>query len=758
MDSIDAAANSSGRWNAAILLLLVAVPIVFNAIMLLPEITTAMPSLNDDNLHYLLVRQASAALEHGANPFDFWVPQQELGFPQFFYYQHLPHLVVVLLHRLLFESVNLLTLFNLVRYLLMVLFPLTVWWSMRTMEFSATAAGIGAACASLFSGNFDYGFSYESYVWRGWGLYTQLWAMHLFLISTACLERLIYRGVGYRSSVVFCSMLVLSHLIYAYMLVVTAIVLVVLALWREPEPRFIAVSRWKRALPILGRVSVVGLFSGVITSYLWFPILREQQYLRGIKGSKGNPFGALEVTSRLLSGQMFDHNRLPVLTLLLGLGFAWSIGRHTRRQSRVALALLTVWLMLYSGRPLLGSLIDLLPMHGSLPMSRFSGGVDLAAILLIGVGGEWLWTQFSFLGERWRAIVPATIMLLVMTPALIERHAFYTNNATWMKETQTKLESDRDWQAILETLKRLPPGRIYAGQRDWWGRRYKFDSQGQLSVWGEGRSLKIGSIASLAGFDLLIFDDFDTLAPPYQGVSLNSDFVFYFDDANPAWYNLFNVRYVVAPAERRMELFLTPLKTTPKYTLYRADSSGGYGELVKSMNPGVAISQRDLHDRNLAWLMSDAPAQGSFIRWSYTPGRGAMNWKFDTGVPADGSVTDQEFGPGLIRLRVNSPAPSLLVIKTTYHPNWRVTVDGRAAETFMASPSFIGVQVAAGDHLLSAEYLSGGLKKILLMMGALALLAALALGGRFDRLDARWYPKLPPKGQSKRRQLRGHRR
>jgi hypothetical protein len=434
-----------------------------------------------------------------------------------------------------------------------------------------------------------------------------------------------------------------------------------------------------------------------------------------------------------------------VLTLLLGLGVARAIGRYTR-QSRVALALLTIWLMLYT---------DLLPMHVGLPISRFSGGVDLATILLIGVGGEWVWTQFSFLGERWRVIVPAAIMLLVLIPALIERHAFYANNALWMKETQTKLESDRDWQTIVETLKTLPPGRIYAGQRDWWGRRHKFDSQGQLTIWGEGRSLKIGS---LAGFDLLIFNDFDTLAPPYQGVSLNSHFVFYFDDADPAYYRLFNVRYVVAPAERRMGPFLTPLTTTRNYTLYRADSSGGYGELAKSMDPQVTVSQRDLLDRNVAWLISDAPAQNSFIRWSYAPGGGAMNGKSYTGVPADGSVTDQEFGPGLIRLRVNSPAPSPLVIKTTYHPNWRVTIDGRAAESFMTSPSFIGVQVPAGDHLVRLEYLSGGLKKILLMIGALALLAALALGGRLDRLDERLYSKLQLKGRSERRRVRGHRR
>jgi uncharacterized membrane protein YfhO len=77
----------------------------------------------------------------------------------------------------------------------------------------------------------------------------------------------------------------------------------------------------------------------------------------------------------------------------------------------------------------------------------------------------------------------------------------------------------------------------------------------------------------------------------------------------------------------------------------------------------------------------------------------------------------------------------MLVIKTSYHPNWRVAIDGHATDTFMTSPSFIGVQVPAGDHLVRAEYRSAGLKKILLMIGALALLATLALGRRFDRFD-----------------------
>jgi len=219
------------RWLPA---LLVAVPIAFNAVMLLPEVTVPVPNTNDDAAHLLVVRQASVALQTGANPVDFWVPQLELGFPQFFYYQHVPHLAVVLLNRLLLGHVSLVTLFNLVRYLLMVLFPATVYWSMRKMEFSVIASAVGAAFSSLISGGYNYGFDYNSYIWMGYGMYTQLWGMNLYFLAAAYLYRLLTSGKGYLGSVLFCSALVVCHLVYAYMLGITAIVLFLLALVREP--------------------------------------------------------------------------------------------------------------------------------------------------------------------------------------------------------------------------------------------------------------------------------------------------------------------------------------------------------------------------------------------------------------------------------------------------------------------------------------------------------------------------------------------
>ena len=134
------------------LLLLVLLPMGFNAVTLWPEVSRPVPSLNDDAVHYLMIQRASEALANGENPVDHWVPELELGFPMFFYYQHLPHLTVVFLYRLLLKQVELLTVFNTVRFVILVSFPLVVYWSMRRMGFSIVAAAVSAAGASLLSG------------------------------------------------------------------------------------------------------------------------------------------------------------------------------------------------------------------------------------------------------------------------------------------------------------------------------------------------------------------------------------------------------------------------------------------------------------------------------------------------------------------------------------------------------------------------------------------------------------------------------
>ena len=674
----------------------------FNAIALLPEVTGAVPNVNDDAEHALFIQQASDAWASGQDPLDFWVPQVELGFPQFLYYQNLPHLVVVVLGKLTFGLISLRTLFDLVRYVLLVGFPLTVFWSMRRLGFSDVAAAIGAAAGSLLGGNHRYGFEYDSYVWRGLGVYTQIFGMHLSFLALAALHRVATRGTGIVVAALVCGALALSHLIYAYMTAITAVVLLLFGLTRAN---------------IAGRVlrfGAVGALAGVISAFMWVPFFAQAGYLDVspyLDRTKYDSFGAPTILGWLASGDLLDHGRLPVLTALLGVGIVAALVTRARLLL-LTLVLFVLWLVLYFGRPTLGPLADLLPLHEGLLFHRFIGGVDLFAILLIGAGGAYLWeiARFEVSPRRLAAVAAATAIVFV--PVLAERWSYYSDNATWMRITQAAIAADTDLRSVMSALAGQSAGRAYAGLRSNWGDTLDFGIP--------FRSVRV--------YNVLTFDRVDAVAPPYRGASLNSDLLFDFNDQDPAQYRLFDVAYVIAPPSATLASGLVPVLSTPKYVLYRAPG-GGYAEYAAISRSESPKGQPDWFESARAWLRGGSATSWEFVRYAYRDAR-----PIDVPVPvadcARPAISYERAQDGRYDVLASCATDSAMVLKVTYHPNWHVTVDGREVPTFMVSPSYVAFALPAGQHFITAEYRSAPLKDPLFGVGVLALVACLAYVGR----------------------------
>jgi len=717
------------RWEAAVLAVLVLIPIAFNAIMLLPEVRLRIPSFNDDAFHFMFVQRASAALTDGANPFDFWVPNVGLGFPQFLYYQHLPHLAVVALHRLLLTQVDLLTLFNLVRYLLMVGFPLTVYWSMRTMEFSAPAAATAAACASLLAAapNSN-GFEYESYISNGSGMYTQLWAMHLLFIVVACLYRLLAKGEGYLAAIIACSALVLSHLLYAYLATPTAVALLLASLRAKPPASAATEARHSRGSlwPVSGyfasaaqgsvRFAIVAAFAAAITCYLWLPLSLMRPYFdlifyHDVKPRFAHPSFLVGVAALPPELLLLDYARIPTLTLMAVAGVWHAVYRRTA-PARLTIAVLGLWLGLYVLLSAWPDVARFLPMHDVLVVHRLTGAVDLGAMLAIGLAGDWLWQRFAPLARPWRAIAPALIIVALIIPALRERFQRYQQNTAVMENNAKALDADPGFLELISTLRTTTPARAF------------------FTV----KSLRL----------ILPFYDIVTISPG-QVMSLNSTMAFNY--LNPADYNLFNARYVVAPSGRPIPRFLTAIRDFGRFSLYSAET-GGYARFAALRSESIESqrlvgAQLDLEERNAAWMRSGDPAAGQFIRWNYPPGRKYLSDTAASGGPDSGTVTEEHVSADRFDFSVDCRETANLVIKVTYHPNWHVTIDGAEQPTFMVSPSYIGVEVPAGHRKIHAEYRSNALKKLLLVLGAFAVGAAIALRRRLPRLETRLLRRLP---------------
>ena len=684
--------------------------LLFSAVTLLPELR-AVANLNDDAFHFLLVQGADGALSGGANPVDFWSPVLELGFPQFLYYQHLPHLSIVLMQRLLLGHVSLITVFNLVRYLLLVGFPLTVFWSLRKLNFSHAGAITAATLAPFFAGNFGYGFEYDSYVWRGFGMYTQIWAMHLSFICLALLCDYLERGKNRVPAVLALAALILSHLVYAYMMAISAAVLFAVGLTRS--------NARQRSL----RFALVWTLSALITCYFWLPFILSKVYLGAspyLQRWKYDSFGAQAILQRLASGDLFDHGRLPVMTALVATGLLAAALTRTR-QAVLAGALFVTWLLLYFGRVTWGSLLDLLPMHECLIMHRFIGGVDMAALLLIAVGAGWLW---QFCG-RWQpgrqTPVFVLLTLLLMLPALVERHGFYRLNDVFLDRSARAVDQDEGAATLIERLRTLPPGRTFAGLRTDWGKDMKF--------------------GDLAFSDLLTLNQIPAVSAPYQSLSLNADLLWDFDYRNPDDYLVFNVRYVVAPSLEPMPGFLKRLQTAGRYTLYEAES-GGHFALGRS-DLAFEGRQSELLGAARAWHARALGAAGEFprvaLKGMQAPPSDLVSLPLADAprqlggfaappLPA-GSIAAQSAQSQRYSASVQLQDPAMLVLKVSYHPNWQATVDGVPVPTVMLLPSYIGIELRPGAHEVVVAYRSQTARNLLIAFG-LALLVLLVVLAR----------------------------
>ena len=700
------------------------VPTLFTALALLPELTIAVPSNNDDATHFLLIQRASQALASGENVLDHWVPQLELGFPWFLYYQPLPALVVVLLHRALFGLVDLLTVFNAVRYVLLVGFPLTVLWSLRRMGIGVAGAAVAAAAAPLLSGDFRYGFDYDSYVWRGFGMFTQLAAMHLSFVTVAIAWRAL-RTRG-RTELVWTALalsaLVLTHLIYAYMMAITLGVLAIAGAESRPD----VVRR-------LARLAAAAIPGAVITAWLWLPFITQTAFLGAspyLQPEKYDSYGAQQILTWLVTGDLMDHGRLPVITALVALGIVAAVIARRDPLARSALALFGIWLTLYFGRPTLDGLVSLLPMHDGLLLHRFIGSVELFAIVLVGIGAAWAFERANAARSPRRFAFAGLAALVLLLPAIAERATFYSFNTTWMRQTADAIDADADARIVIASLRDQPSGRVFAGLRSS----------------GFGPQLDFGIPFNSVRFsDLLVFDAMPVVAAPYSSLSLNADLFWDFAVDRPEDYQLFDVRYVIAPAATDMPAFLRPITRTPRYVLYAAPTTGyaTYGALIDRQS---VTTQRGLFAINRAWFDG---ADGAGLRFH----------RFDFPAAVDGTTASASAGcasptygyeraqPSRIDLLVGCPDASTLVLKVTYHPNWRVTVDGRDTATFMVSPSFVGVALAPGEHFVTAEYRSTPVKTPLLIVGALVLGAAVAYLCR-ERLRALWATRPAMPGRS----------
>ncbi len=437
------------------------------------------------------------------------------------------------------------------------------------------------------------------------------------------------------------------------------------------------------------------------------------------------------------------------------------------------------WLLMYFGRTTWGGLVDLIPGMREFHLSRFIVGIHAAGLFLAPVGVMWLLdmtsgavtrvTRFPLLPLKLMGLIG--LMGLMGLPIYKQTVEYARHNDRLIKQAnENALRVKDDTDTLFATLRSLPPGRIFAGRGGWWGKDFRVAETPyymHLSTYGLPTVLWLPETWSPNSDIEQYFSedqakDYDLFAIRYVAAPPKQE--------PQKFWKLIKE----APTWKLYEVQVTSDK--------RQDTSNteGVGYFTSGVRPAiVATDKRSYGNVVRLWIQSDAHEKRLFPELTfdknYPKATGLPNFKMldeVTYIVPDGSKhnlfqeppvylppdweaanttnkpigqTIQQFNPST-SLRAGNVTiekeevdtdmifkanvtvgegcnECIVILKQSFHPNWRVTIDSKGVQPLTVFPFFIAAPVTAGIHEIVFSYEPSKLKIILLDIELLAILA-----------------------------------
>ncbi len=695
-------------------LCLLAAILMVNAVGLAPELTISRVDLNDNAFHYPLIADMVRQMDRGANPLDWWAPEWCMGYPVLRTYQPLAHFMVALSYFALFKSVSLMTVFIWVRFLSVLLMPLTFFVTARLLSFSWLTSAAAAMLAPLISSAGLFGLEYGSYLWAGSGLFTQAVAQHFFLLTLGFGYRALRRGSGLAIAGICLGLTFLAHFIYGYM---GALSLCLLAL--IPNRETPVASR-------IARTVFMGAIAFVLAAFELVPMMFDTSIINHSHWEapwKWGSFGARAVTKLFVTGDILDHNRLPILTLLALAGAIVYLrdrdaAKYPARTFVVSGAAL--WILMFFGRPFWGPLLTLLGVSPDMQLHRVVGGAQVFLVFLAAIGLAGLW---RILISRANLAIAVLITAILLFPMVRERATYLSNNRQWGYRSLAAYQGNQTAIDAAIAVARERGGRAYAGLAATWGGKFRI---------GDPQFYSYLSMARVPALSFM-----------YHSMSLTSETMTRFNEFSRAHYRLFDIQTVIAPQGIDLPTFLTPMVETGPLRIFEAPGEG-YFDVVDALY-AVRITKDNFYDVNDRWQQSDWVERRQHLLldlFGRAPTQ-TMRLSADDPLPASapfpypGVVLNEQTSDQEYQAEIEATRPSYVLFKMTWHPNWRATVDGSSVETAMLSPGFTGIPVTVGRHKIEIRYEAEPWKSVLAILGLLVVcgVAVAEWRGFIPRLD-----------------------
>jgi hypothetical protein len=647
----------------------------------LRALTYPVTYLDDSSLHEQMVRFATAQLRAGHLPLTSWFPFLGEGSPQFLHYQSLPAILTGLAGLVVGPDAA----FRWSLYLLVSLWPISVYLSARAFGASRAAAAASAAMAPFLVSATGIGYEQHAYVWTGFGVWTQLWAQWTLPLAWGWSWRAIRDGSGYFKAVLLTALTVALHFETGYL------ALSVLPVWPLVAGR-----------PLLARVRRAAVLTGgslLAAAWVIVPLLEQRRWAAVNEPLQGsalvNGYGARLVLHWLVSGQLLDYDRLPVVTVLAALGLGWAcLARSSDADGHALVVALAVCLLLAFGRTTFGSLVDLVPGSTDLFFRRFMMGVQLAALLLAGRGAAWLAAGGVRLLEaqvrRWPSRLSAAAVLVAgvaaLAPAWLQLGAYDRSDDAAIS-AQRRADNTRgvELDRLIAMIKRDGGGRTYAGMP---------------SNWGE--SFTVGTVPV---FKYLESVDVDEVGYTLRTASLMTDPEYFFDDRDPSDYRLFGIRYLILPAGEQPPVRARLMLRSGPYSLWSLQGSGYIrtGRVVGE----ISVNRADVGAISVPLLHSGLADDGAYLSVRYGTGAaGRRRLPVGPSRSAVGTVRapQVDLGDGRASATVQMRRAGVAVLSVSYDPGWTATVDGRTQPVRMVAPALVAVDVPAGTSRVVFSY------------------------------------------------------
>jgi hypothetical protein len=433
-----------------------------------------------------------------------------------------------------------------------------------------------------------------------------------------------------------------------------------------------------------------------------------------------NGYGARLVLGWLVSGQLLDHGRLPVVTVFaaLGFGLAW-LAWSSAADARALLAALAVCLLLAFGRTTFGSLAAVIPGGADIFFRRFMMGVQLAALLLAGRGAAWLAAGcVRLLGarvSRWPpGLAPAAALVaavVVLAPAWRQLGAYDRHDGAAIAAQRRADETEgADVDRLAAVIERDGGGRTYAGMPSNWGQDF--------------------TVGAVPVFKYLESRDVDEVGYTLRTASLMTGPEYFLDDRDPSDYRLFGIRYLILPARVQPPVPARLAMRSGRYWLWTVEG-GGYVQAGRIAGT-IPANRANLGARSRPVLGSGLAADGAYLSVRYGAG-GAREGRLPLVrsqsppgvVRAQHAALEEGEASATLRMR----RPGVAVLSASYDPGWTATVNGRQRPVRMVAPALAAVDVPAGtDHVVFRFHGYGDYPELLALSGLTLAILAVAPG------------------------------